>query len=181
VGTPVYHLAAKTVIAPFPEGFFGSPYCGSWNYPILLPDVRVASGQLFVTNSRGNSPTANALLTHSADSGLRTLSGGQYSIQVDGYLAVDQSVAPALVVDAAHSVRDVFAILGTGADAPVQLQLNLNGAAYCQVTFATGATLSSAVDGKTLPPLAASAQLTLSVLSVGQMLPGSDLTLLIRL
>jgi hypothetical protein len=49
------------------------------------------------------------------------------------------------------------------------------------VTFATGLTLSSAVDGKTLPPLAAGAQLTLSVLSVGQVLPGSDLTLLIRL
>jgi hypothetical protein len=181
LGTPVYHLAAKTVIAPFPEGFFGSPYCGSWNYSIPLPDVRVASGQLFVTNSRGNSPTANALLTHSADSGLRTLSGGQYSIQVDGFLAVDQSVAPALVVDAARSVRDVFAVLGTAADAPVQLQLNVNGAAYCQVTFATGLTLSSSVDGKTLLPLAAGAQLTLSVLSVGQVLPGSDLTLLIRL
>src|SRR5271157_1569568 len=73
LGTPVYHLAAKTVIAPFPEGFFGSPYCGSWNYAIPLPDVRVASGQLFVTNSRGNSPAANVLLTRSADSGLRTL------------------------------------------------------------------------------------------------------------
>jgi hypothetical protein len=181
LGTPVYQLAAKTTIVPFSEGFFGSSYCGSWNCPILLPDVRVSSGQLFVTNSRGDSPTANALLTHSADSGLRTLAGGQYSIQVDGFLAVDQSVAPALVVDAARSVRDVFAVLGTGADAPVRLQVNVNGGAYCQVTFATGAMLSSAVDGKTLPPLAAGAQLTLSVLSVGQTLPGSDLTLLIRL
>ncbi len=180
-GTPVYHLAAKTVIAPFPAGFFGSPYCGSWNYPMALPDVKVASGQLFVTNSKGNSPTANALLTHSVDSGLRTLSGGQYSIQVDGFLAVDQSVAPALVVDAAHSVRDVFAILGTAADASVELQVNINGASYCQVTFATGATLSSSVDGMTLPPLAAGSQVTLSVLSVGQTIPGSDLTLLIRL
>jgi hypothetical protein len=121
------------------------------------------------------------VLTHSADGGLRTLSGGQYSIQVDGFLAVDQSVAPALVVDAAHSVRDVFAILGAAADAPVQLQLNVNGTSYCQVTFATGATLSSAVDGKALPPLASGSKLTLSVLSVGQTLPGSDLTLLIRL
>jgi hypothetical protein len=180
-GTPVYHLAAKTVIAPFPEGFFGSSYCGSWNYPIQIPDARVASGQLFVTNSRGNSPTADALLTHSADSGLRTLSGGQYSIQVDGFLAVDQTAAPALVVEAARSVRDAFAILGTGADAPVQLQLNVNGAAYCQMTFSAGSTLSSTVDGKTLAPLASGSRLTLSVLSVGQALPGADLTVLIRL
>jgi hypothetical protein len=181
LGTPVYHLSSNTVIAPFPEGFFGSPYCGNWNYPVALPDVRVASGQLFVTNQRGNSPTATTLLTHSANSGLRTLSGGQYSIQVDGFLAIDQSVAPALVVDAARSVRDVFAILGAGADAPVQLQLNVNGAAYCQLTFATGALLSSTVDGQTLPPLASGAQVTLSVLSVGQVYPGADLTVLVRL
>jgi hypothetical protein len=181
LGTPVYHLTAMTVIAPFPDGFFGSPYCGSWNYPILLPDARVASGQLFVTNQRGNSPTAMTLLTHSTNGGLRTLSGGQYSIQVDGFLAVDQSVAPALVVDAARSVRDVFAILGTAADSPVQLQLNVNGASYCQLTFATGAMLSGTVDGMILPPLAAGAQLTLAVLSVGQVLPGADLTVLIRL
>jgi hypothetical protein len=134
-----------------------------------------------VTNQRGNSPTATTLLTHSANSGLRTLSGGQYSIQVDGFLAIDQSVAPALVVDAARSVRDVFAILGAGADAPVQLQLNVNGAAYCQLTFATGALLSSTVDGQTLPPLASGAQVTLSVLSVGQVYPGADLTVLVRL
>jgi hypothetical protein len=115
------------------------------------------------------------------DSGLRTLSGGQYSIQVEGFLAVDQSVAPALVVDAARSVRDVFGILGAAADAAVQLQLNVNGTAYCQLTFSAGATLSSAVDGKILPPLASGAQVTLSVLSVGQVYPGADLTVLIRL
>jgi hypothetical protein len=181
LGTPIYHLSATTAIAPFPNGFFGSPYCGSWTYPILLPDARVAGGQLFVTNRKGNSPTATCLLTHSVDSGLRTLSGGQYSIQVEGFLAVDQSVAPALVVDAARSVRDVFGILGAAADAAVQLQLNVNGTAYCQLTFSAGATLSSAVDGKILPPLASGAQVTLSVLSVGQVYPGADLTVLIRL
>jgi len=181
LGTLVYHLAERTVIAPFPDGFFGSPYCGSWNFPILLPDMRVASGLLFVTNSRGNSPIGTALLTRSTDGGLRTLSGGQFTIQVDGFLAVDQSVAPALVVDTARSVRDVFAILGTAADAPVQLQLNVNSTAYCQVAFAAGATLSSVVDGSTLPPLAAGVQLTLSVLTVGHVLPGANLTLLIRL
>ncbi len=82
---------------------------------------------MFVTNEKGNSPAAAICLTQSVDNGLRTLSGGQYSIQVDGFLAVDQSVAPALVVEAAHSVRDVFAVLGTAADAAVQLQVNVNG------------------------------------------------------
>jgi hypothetical protein len=179
--TPVYHLLSKTVIAPFPPDFFGSPYSGSWSYPIALPDVRVASAELFVTNQKGNSPAKDICLTHTTDSGLRTLSGGQYSIQVDGYLAVDQSVAPALVIEAAHSVRDVSAVLGKPADAVVGLQLNVNGASYCQLTFAAWATVSNTVDGNILAPLPSGAQVTLSVQSVGSTVPGSDLTVTIRL
>jgi len=180
-GTPVYVLNSQTSITPFPPEFFGSPYSGNWSYAVPLADARIASADLFVTNERGNSPTASICLTGTTDYGLRTLSGGQYSIQVQGYLAVTQNAAPALVVDRAHSVRDVFAVLGMAADAPVQLQLNVNGAAYCQLTFTTGAIVSSTVDGKTLPPLAAQAQVTLSVLAVGQTYPGSELTVLIRL
>ncbi len=179
--TPVYPLLSETVIAPFPPEFFGSPYSGSWSYPIALPDVRVASAELFVTNQQGNSPTQDICLTNTTDSGLRTLASGQYSIQVDGYLAVDQSVAPALVMDAPHSVRDVYAVLGAAADAPVGLQLNVNGASYCQLTIAAWATVSNTVDGNTLAPLPAGAQVTLSVLSVGSTVPGSDLTVIIRL
>jgi hypothetical protein len=169
------------VIASFPPDFFGSAYSGSWSYPILLPDVRVGSAELFVTNQLGNSPTASISLTHTVDNGLRTLSGGQYSIQVEGFLAVDQSATPALVIEKPHAVRDVYAVLGKAADAPVQLQINMNGALYCQVTFAPGSPVSNSVDGFTLPPLSAGAQMTLSVLSVGQTYPGADLTVLIRL
>jgi len=94
---------------------------------------------------------------------------------------VDQSAAPVLVVDSTRSVRDVFAVMGKAADAPVQLQLNVNGAAYCQLTIVPGQFVSNSVDGNSLPPLAAKAQLTLSILAVGQTYPGSDLTVLIRL
>jgi hypothetical protein len=170
-----------TVIVPFPEGFFGSPYCGSWSYPILLPDVRIGGAELWVTNRIGNSPTASVCFTNTVDEGLRTLSGGQYSIQVDGCLAIDQFAAPALVVDTSHSVRDVFGILGTAADVAVNLQLNLNGASWCQLSFAAGAIVSTTVDGFGLPVLTAGAQLTLSVLSVGQTYPGADLTVIVRL
>jgi len=179
--TAVYHLANTTVIAPFPPGFFGSPYCGSWSYPILLPDARVASAELFVTNDIGNSPLARINLTHNDDHGLRTLSGGQYSVQVEGYLAVDPCVAPPLVVEAAHAVRDVYAVLGTAADAPVTLHVNLNGVLYCVLTFARYAIVSNSVNGNTLPPLAAGAQLTVAVTAVGQTDPGANLTVLVRL
>jgi hypothetical protein len=180
-GTLIYQLLSKPVIVPFPPEFFGSPYSGSWSYPVVLPDVRVAGAELFVTNNRGNSPTSAICLAGSTDNGLRTLSGGQYSIQVQGYLAVDQNAAPALVVESSHSVRDIFAVLGKAADAPVQLQLNVDGTAYCQLTIVPGQLVSNSVDGTSLPYLAANAQLTLSIQAVGQTYPGSDLTVLIRL
>ena len=143
----VYPLADRTEITPFPQDFFGSVYSGSWTYPVVLPDVRVASAELFVTNQRGNSPV-NAALFHSHD-GQRAAdaSGGQYTIQVGGFLAVDQSAAPALIMDAAHSVRDVFAVLGTAADAQVQLQLNVNGAPYCTLSFDQATVLAASATG----------------------------------
>jgi hypothetical protein len=181
IGTPVYQLTSQTTIVPFPLGFFGSTYSGSWNYPIALPDVRIGSAELFVTNALGNSSTTGICMTHNQDNGLRTLSGGQYSIQVEGFLAVDQCVAPAIVVETARSVRDVFAILATAADADVQIQINVNGAPYCAVTFAPGAIASTSILGNTLPPLQAMSQITVAVLSVGQVNPGADLTVVIRL
>ena len=177
----VSHLASLTTVAAFPTGFFGSPYSGTWSFPVSLPDTCVASAQLFVTNQKGNSPMASACLTETSNSGMRTLSGGQYSIQVQGFLSVDQSAAPALVVDAAHSVGDIYAVLGAAADAAVQLQLNVNGSAYCQLAFQAGDTISNDVSGQSLPPLAAGDRLTLAVQSVGQTYPGADLTVVIRL
>jgi hypothetical protein len=177
----VYQLASRTGIAPFPQNFFGSVYCGSWTYPVTLPDVRIASAELFVTNPKGNSPVNAVCLTGATDQGLRTLSGGQYTIQVDGFLAVDQLAAPVLIVEASHAVRDVFAVLGTAADAQVQLQVNVNGAPYCQLSFDPATLLAASVNGNGLAPLASSSKITLSVLSVGHAYPGADLTVIIRL
>jgi len=177
----VFHLSTKTIVTPFPEGFFGSPYSGSWSFPIVLPDVRIASAELFVTNRVGSGPALAVALTHSADSGLRTFGGGQYSLQVDGFLAVDVSATPVVSVDSACSVRDVYGILGTAADAAVQFQVNVDGAPYCQCTFQPGMTVSSSVSGFGLPALQAQSKLTLSVLSVGQIYPGADLTVVVRL
>lgn len=177
----IYGLNSKTVIAAFPANFFGSPYSGSWSQAIPLPDVRVGSAEMFVTNRRGSSPVRSICLTSAVDRGLRTLSGGQYSVQVDGYLAVEDKVAPALVIDAAHSVRDVFAILGSAADAEVCLRVDLDGLTYCTLSVPPGMTMSAAVDGGAVGPLAAGAKLTVAVLSVGQVYPGADLTVLVRL
>jgi hypothetical protein len=180
-GETVYELSKKAVTVPFPRDFFGSPYSGIWSYPVSLPDVRVASGELFVTNDLGNSETREVAVTGYDSGGFRTRAGGQYSIQVDGYLAVDESVAAPLVVESSHAVRDVFAILGRPADRPVQLRVNVDSAHYCTLTFATGAIVSDSVDGFALPPLRAGSRVTVSVLTVGLVNPGGDLTVLIRL
>jgi len=72
-------------------------------------------------------------------------------------------------------------VLGAAADATVQLQLNINGSAYCQLVFQANETISNDVSGQGLPPLAAGDQITLAVQTVGQTYPGADLTVIIRL
>jgi Putative phage tail protein len=180
-GTPVFGLQRRTAIAPFPTDFFGSPYSGSWSFGVTMPDVRIASAELFVTNARGKSPARTICLTNTLDSGLRTLSGGQYSLQVEGYLAVEQSATPPLVVEATHAVRDVFAVLGSVADADVRVQVVVDGAAYCTLTVPVGQTTSAAAEGLGLGALILGSRVTLSILAVGQTYPGADLTVLIRL
>ena len=181
-GVTVYELSEKIVIVPFVEDFFGSPYSGDWSYPIPLADCRVVSAELFVTNSQGNSPTGSICLTQGVDYGLRTLSGGQFSFQVDAFLAIETGATPDIIVDTAHSVRDIYAIVGQApSGGPVQLQINQNGTMYCTLTIADGSTVSNDIDGATLPPLQAGAQLSLDITMVGPTNPGADLTVVTRL
>ena len=86
-----------------------------------------------------------------------------------------------MIVETSHTVKDVYAVMGKVADADVQLQLNVDDSPYCTVTIPAGAAASTAADGSRLAPLSAGAKITLSVLSVGRGVPGSDLTVLIRL
>jgi hypothetical protein len=179
--TPVYQLSSSVSVVPFPLGFFGSPLSGNWSYPTALPNVKVASAELVVTNSRGNSPSNSINLTQSTDYGLRTLSGGQYSIQVQGFLAVDSNPAPNVVVEAAHAVQDIYAIVKQApAGSAIQMTLSQNGAPYCTLTIPDGATVSASVDGFGLP-LLAQAQISMAITGVGQNNPGSDLTVILRL
>ena len=177
----VYELASKVVVAAFPQNFFGSPLSGNWSYPILLPNTRVASAELFVTNSRGNSPTGAINLTQSVNYGLRTLGGGQYSFQVQGFLAVDSNPAPNVVVEAAHAVQDVYAVAKQApAGSPIIVTLSQNGLPYCTLTIPDGVTVSPSFNGFGMP-LLAEAQLSIAVTAVGQTSPGADLTVILRL
>ncbi len=185
VSAGVYVLEKKIFILPFAQDFFGSPASGSYAFPITIPDVRIAAAELFMTNSRGNSSVAAESFTSSTDLGLRSLLGGQLTIQVEGPLAIQTNAAPPLVVENTCSVRDVYAVVQDApSGAPVVMQVTQNGQVYCELTIPTSATISNVVDGFALGPLQAQALIGLDITSVVQTAnttPGMNLTVMIRL
>lgn len=185
LGGIVYPLEYRIWILPFVRDFFGSSAAGSYTYPIHLPDVRVAAADLRVTNGRGNSETRRTNFTMNLDRGIRTLSGGQITIQHEGHLAIHTNAAPPLVIEATHAVRDVFAVVReapTGGN--VELRLRQGSEEYCTLTIAAGETISNVVSGFGLPPLQQMEQLNLDIVAIPQgwdMSPGRDLTVTVRL
>jgi hypothetical protein len=193
---PVYGLTKLRLVVPFAADFFGSPSSGEFDYFVLLPDVRVAAATFFVTNPFGDSPISTACFTSRADVGLRTLSGGQYSIQVAGNLAIETNAAPPLVVQGTHSVWNISAMVtGAPTNAPaippaeptvewVQMDVRVNGAVYCTLTIPADLTYSNTVNGCGMPPLPAGGLVTLDITRVPQAAgskPGRDLTVTINL
>ena len=138
-------------------------------FRLRFPDVRIAAAELFMTNSRGNSSVAAESFTSITDFGLRSLLGGQLTIQVEGPLAIQTNAAPPLVVETTCSVRDVYAVVQDApTGAPVTMQVTQNGNVYCELTIPTGATTSNDVDGFALGPLQAQAIVGLNITSVVQ-------------
>ena len=146
-----------------------------------------------MTNSRGNGDVARVAVTGTIDNGIRTLSGGQLSIQVEGMLAIQTDAAPPIEIDQNHSVRDVYAVLGTPSSAsvphgpllrPIELVITQGGQPYCGLTIPAGSTVSNSVDGASLGQLNAKTPIGLNIVSLLQssdLVPGSDLTVIIRL
>ncbi len=183
-GTPAYVLLKRVNVMPFVRDFFGSPSSGSFAFPVYLSNARVAAAELSVTNARGNSPVARQSFTFNVDNGIRTLSGEQLMLQVDGFLAIQSGAAPPAVVGGWRSVRDVFAVLReppTGG--PVVLRLLVNGVSYGDLTIPSGNYISDTINGFGLLPLADGALVGLDIISVPPSdagSPGSDLTVTLR-
>jgi hypothetical protein len=177
-----YPLVDKVVIVPFIRNFFGTPASGLWSGMVNLPDIRLASAEVYMTNSFGAGSATVAPFTVTIDSGLRTLAGGQFSFQITGYLAVLSGAAPDIVVDAARAVRDIYAVLrGAPSGSGVTLLLNRNGQPWATVQFDPDTTVSYVVLGFGLPVLNPGDRLSLDVTGVGTANPGSDLTVIMRL
>lgn len=181
-GVSAYQLGETVLIVPFIKGFFGTPASGDWQYSVALPNVRLASTELYMTNAFGAGAATISCYTSTIDSGLRTMAGGQYSFQITGYLAIQTNAAPAIIVDADRSVRDMYGIVNTApTGAPITLQINRNGALYATLQIPAGATTSNVVGGFGIPALRSGDLLTLNIAGVGATVPGSDLTLIMRL
>ncbi len=184
-GVGVWALLKKTFILPFFPDFFGSLESGSYSFPVTFADKRIVTADLFMTNARGNSELALEAFTGTSDYGIRTLSGGQLTLQIEGPLAIQTNAAPVLVMDSPHSVRDIFAMVKQApTGSAVELEVTQNGTSYCSLTIPVGATMSNVVDGAGLAPLGDQAQIGLNIVSVTQTAntaPGSDLTVTIRL
>jgi hypothetical protein len=184
-GDKVYHLTRGIFIVPFVRGFFGSPASGSFSHSIFLPDVRVGAAEFYVTNAIGPGPVTKGSFGGLVEQGIRTLGGGQISIQVEGYLAIQTNAAPAVVMEESRAVRDVFAVVREApSGGAVTLALRQNAAVYCTLTIPDGATVSNAVSGFGLAPLGSGARVVLDVTGVpgaAGTLPGRDLTVTVRM
>ncbi|HEX4772718.1 MAG TPA: phage tail protein [Bryobacteraceae bacterium] len=188
VGDAILHLTLSAVIVPFALNFFDNRAALNFTHTITMPDIRVCAAQFFVTNAFGDSLAKQLCYTTGPAGGLRTLSGGQFSLQVGSTLATQQNAAPPLLIEASHAVRDLRAqVTQAPSGYDVSVDVMQNGLKYCTLTIPSGATVSSVVDGVGLAPLTERAVLTVNVtLNVLQsfqasMNPGRDLTVTIRL
>ena len=181
-GTAVLPLSFKAVVVPFVRGFFGSPASGNWSYPIAFPNVRIAAASFTVTNSQGSSVPSLQAFTRQVSGGIRTLSGGQYSFQVSGYLAIQTEAAPEILIDAPRVVRDVYALVNTAPlGSSLSININLNDALFCSLTIPDGQwTPLVPLDGLALGPLKEQDRLSLDITGVGTTVPGGDLTVVVR-
>jgi len=190
-GDAVLLLDSSVIVAPFSSNFFDNRASANYIHTVRLPDVRIVAAEMFATNALGPSQTTQKSYAYqNPDDALRTLSGGQLSLQVSGYLATQQNAAPPLVVEARHAIRDMRATLTEPANGyAIAVQVLQNGLPYASpLNILSGATSSaSVIKGAALPPLIEGSLLTLDIAltlanpsTIGNS-PGRDLTVTIRL
>lgn len=184
-GEIAFPLKRHVTVLAFQKGFFGSSASGNYNHRVDLPWARIAAAEFYVTNELGSSPTAYEAFTVTAEGGLRTMSGGQYTIQYEGQLAVTGNIAPPLVVERTRAVRDVQAVVQQApVGQAVVVRILRNGEPYVDLTIPPGQYVSEAVSCFGKSPLLEGSLIQAAILSVGTApgtFPGRDLTITLRL
>lgn len=193
-GSRVQMLRIATSTVSFSAGFFENRASVNLIHSLALPDVRISAAEFFATNAFGDGQVATECFTSGSDSGLRTLSGGQMTLQVSGYLASQINATNSILVERSHAVRDLRATLSAAAIAyRTVINVFQNAELYCSLSIDAGQMTSEPGGGSTevfsgagLPALKEGAVITADVsLSVTDplvkmALPARDLTVTIR-
>ncbi len=104
-GAVVYVLERKTVIVAFLSAFFRVRLARTIPTRFFFQTCAWRRRSFTSANMFGTSPVMHVPYSATTDGGLRTLSGGQIALQVDGYLAVQTDATPPFVMDEAHVPR----------------------------------------------------------------------------
>lgn len=183
----VLQLQNGKLVVPFAASFFENRSSVNLIHSFNLPDVRVAAAEFFVENGFGTSQTTTLSLTENGTFGLRTLSGGQFNLQVSGYVTSQTNATPPLIVQATHAIRDIRVVLGQpSAGSNIKVEVFQDSAPLCSLIIPAGETTSGLADGTTLPVLRKDSTLTTNISTVlgnatSTVRPAKDLTVTIRM
>jgi hypothetical protein len=182
--TTAFALQERSFTLGFTRGLWGSAAGGNWSHSINLPNLRVAAASLVVNNTVGASGAGWQSYTQTVDYGLRTMRGGQVTLQSSGYLSVAADAVPRLELDRDYVVRDVIARVSEAPiGTPIHLRLLVGNQDYDDLVIPAGSTQSNVVQGWNRAPLTAGSLLGIAILGVGNYAlgnPGRDLTVTIR-
>ncbi len=187
LGSSILCLTSSVITTSFATNFFLNRASVDFIHPFQLADARVSAAEFFVTNSFGDSLTQIQCYTGTLDQGLRTLSGGQLTMQLSGYVHNQINATPATVVDTSHATRDIRASVSQAASGyAITIDVFQNQLSYCQLQIPSGKTMSNLVSGTNLPPLleggiiTTNLSLTPEERATGIASPGKDLTVTMR-
>lgn len=180
----VFALSRRDITIPFVPGYFNSTAAVGFLYNFRLPNVRVSAADFTLYNRIGASERAEESYTILSEDGARTLSGGQITISVQGYLAIEASAGTSFIVDRATVVRDVYAYVQEApVGAPIEVIVYVNGTAYCELSVAAGGRVADAVSRFNLAPIPANATISFDIVNVPSSAvgtPGKDLTVVLQ-
>ncbi|MBM3758876.1 MAG: hypothetical protein FJW36_01385 [Acidobacteria bacterium] len=182
---PLFVLARREMTIPFAPGYFNTTAGVGFRYNFRLPNVRLSGADLTLWNPVGASPKKEVCYTGVTNFGVRTLSGGQITMNVQGYLAIEASAGNSYQVDRATVVRDVSAYVQeppVGGD--VEVLVRVNGSPYCDLVIEAGFPVATAVSRFNVAPIPAGATISFDILNVPPAsagTPGRDLTVLLQI
>jgi len=181
----VFVLTRREMTIPFAPGYFNSSSAVGFRYNFRMPNVRISGADFVLHNRFGPSERSEEAYTGFTNYGVRTLSGGQITMNLQGYLAIEASAGNSFLLDRGTVVRDVSAYVQeppTGGD--VEILVRLNGDPYCELTIESGSHVAAAVSKFNVQPLPAGGTLSFDVLNVPPAsagTPGRDLTVLLQI